>query len=49
MNMEQWQNDDREKPNHNEKNLSQCHFIHYESHVDWHGTETEPPQWQASN
>lgn len=28
-----------------EKNLSQSHFLHYKSHVDWPGIEPALPQW----
>ena len=26
------------------KNLSQCHFVHYKSHGDWLDVETGPPR-----
>jgi hypothetical protein len=26
-----------------ERNLSQCHFIHQKSHIDWPGIEPWPP------
>jgi hypothetical protein len=30
-----------------EKNLSQCHFSHYRSHMDWPGCKPGPPWWEA--
>ena len=36
MNGDHWWNDtDREKPKYSEKNLSQFHFLHYKSHIDY--------------
>jgi hypothetical protein len=37
------------KPNNSEKNLSQCHSVHYKSHMDWPGRETGPPRWEAGD
>jgi hypothetical protein len=34
-----------EKPKNSGKNLSQCHFVHQKSHVDWPGIEPGPPRW----
>jgi len=30
-----WDDSDRRKPKHAERNMSQCNFVHHESHVDW--------------
>jgi hypothetical protein len=30
------------------KNLSQCHFVHHKSQMDWPGIEPEPPRWETS-
>ena len=41
MGMNNWRNDnDGEKPKCSEKNVSQCHFVHYKSHREW--PEIEP-------
>jgi hypothetical protein len=31
---------DRGKPKNSEKNMSQCHFVHHKSHMDWLGART---------
>jgi hypothetical protein len=42
-----WNEIDRGKPKYSGKNLSQCHFVHRKSHMDWPGIEPGPPQWEA--
>ena len=38
-----------EKKNYAEINLSQCYFIHYKSHLDWPGNESDSPRWKAGD
>jgi len=44
--MERWWNDnDRDKPMHSEKNQFQYHLLHPNSHVYLPGIEPDSPQW----
>jgi hypothetical protein len=38
-----------EKPRCSEKPLSQCHFVHHNSHMDRPGIDPRPPRWEAGD
>jgi hypothetical protein len=38
-----WNEIDKGKPKYSRKNLSQCHFVHHKSHMDWPRIEPGPP------
>jgi hypothetical protein len=40
---------DRGKPKNSEKNLSQQHFFHHKSRMDWPGREPGTPRWEAGD
>jgi hypothetical protein len=44
-----WNDIDRGKPKNSEIKLSQCHFDHHKSHMDWPGRKPRPLRWEASN
>jgi hypothetical protein len=46
---QQWDEIDRGKPKYSGKNLSQSHFVHHKSHMDWAGIEPGPPRWDAGD
>jgi len=48
--MKQWLNHgDKDEPKYLEKNLSQCHFLLHESHMDWSGIEPGSPRGETGN
>jgi hypothetical protein len=44
-----WNEIDRETPKYSGKNLSQCHFVHQKSHIDWPGIEPGPSRWKTGD
>jgi hypothetical protein len=44
---QRWNDTDRGKPKNSEKNLSQYHFVHHKSCMDWHRCELKLRQEQA--
>jgi hypothetical protein len=44
-----WNGADREQPRYWEKTLSQCHFLHHKSHMDWLGIEPWPLRCEAGD
>jgi hypothetical protein len=43
-----WNEIERGKRKNLGKNMSQCHFVHHKSHMDWPGIEPGPPRWEAA-
>ena len=45
-----WNDTDREKPTYAERNLSECPFVHYKSHMTiWDGTRALAVRDRAQN
>jgi hypothetical protein len=39
----------RGKPKNSNKNLTQYHFVHHKSYLNWPGREPGPPWWETGN
>jgi hypothetical protein len=46
---QQWNDTNRGKPKDSEINLSQCHFVHQKSNMDWPKREPGTPRWNSDD
>jgi hypothetical protein len=46
---DRWNELDRGKPKYSGKNMSQCHFVYYKSHINRPGIEPGSPRWEAGD
>jgi hypothetical protein len=44
MNMEHWNETYRGQLKYSEKNMFQCHFVQFQSHMNWPGFKLGPAQ-----
>jgi hypothetical protein len=44
-----WNGIDRGKPKYSGRNLSQCHFVHHKSQMEWPENEPGSPRWKAGD